>query len=40
MVAMPGQTLGGLALLALLATAIATAWQRGAAAGMTRLLTG
>ncbi len=40
MVAMPGQTLGGLALLALLATAIATAWQRAAAAGMTRLLTG
>ena len=40
MVAMPGQTLGGLALLALLATAMVAAWQRGAAAGMTRMLTG
>jgi flagellar biosynthetic protein FliR len=40
MVAMPGQTLGGLALLTLLATAMVAAWQRGAAAGMTRLLTG
>jgi flagellar biosynthetic protein FliR len=40
MVAMPGQTLGGLAMLALLATAIAAAWQRAAATGMTRLLTG
>jgi len=40
MVAMPGQTLGGLALLALLATAMVAAWQRGAAIGMTRLLTG
>jgi flagellar biosynthetic protein FliR len=40
MVAMPGQTLGGLALLALLGTAIAAAWERGMGAGMTRLLTG
>jgi flagellar biosynthetic protein FliR len=40
MVAMPGQTLGGLALLALLGTAIAAAWERGTQAGMTRLLTG
>jgi flagellar biosynthetic protein FliR len=40
LVAMPGQTLGGLLLLALLGGAIATAWLHGTQSGLTRLLTG
>jgi flagellar biosynthesis protein FliR len=40
LVAMPGQTLGGIFLLALLGGAIAEAWARGTAFGFTRLLTG
>ena len=40
LVALPGQTLGGIFLLALLGGAIAQAWARGTAFGFTRLLTG
>ncbi len=40
LVAMPGQTLGGLALLALIGGAIVTAWEHGVAAGMLRVLSG
>jgi flagellar biosynthetic protein FliR len=40
LVALPGQTLGGIFLLALLGGAIAEAWARGTAFGFTRLLTG
>jgi flagellar biosynthetic protein FliR len=40
LVAMPGQTLGGIALLALLGTAITAAWLHATASGLTRLLTG
>lgn len=40
LVAMPGQTLGGLLLLALLGGAIAAAWLHATAAGLDRLLTG
>jgi flagellar biosynthetic protein FliR len=40
LVALPGQTLGGIFLLALLGGAIAQAWVRGTAFGFTRLLTG
>ncbi len=40
MVAMPGQTLGGLVLVVLLVGAITTAWLHGTQIGLTRLLTG
>ena len=40
LVAMPGQTLGGILLLALLGTAITAAWLHGTQAGLTRLITG
>jgi len=40
LVAMPGQTLGGILLLALLCSAIAAAWLHGTEAGLARLLTG
>lgn len=40
LVAMPGQTLGGLFLLALLGGAIAASWLHATAAGLARLLTG
>lgn len=40
MVAMPAQTLGGIALLALLGTAITETWLHATTSGLTRLLTG
>ena len=40
LVAMPGQTLGGIFLLAMLGGAIATVWLRATSAGLTRMLTG
>jgi flagellar biosynthetic protein FliR len=40
LVAMPGQTLGGILLLALFGGAIATAWLHATSSGLTRLLTG
>jgi flagellar biosynthetic protein FliR len=40
LVAMPGQTLGGIVLLALLGATITAAWIRGTEAGLIRLLTG